>query len=143
MTDKEWIEKHIDQAYEIIKDVLLNGDANGKIPKKFRNGFSSFGASVIMGSVSSASVSFWSAGKNDMDQDEIVKSDSNNNDASYKANLVKCVYKLLSGEKLTDQNVIEKFKGFDNRRDDVLNATAALKLACDLFERLPDENVGG
>ncbi len=124
MNDKEWVEDKIDKAYEILNKSLLTHE--GKIDKKYRSAFSSFGAAVIMGTDRSAISGFWSA-----------------NSETNKDTVVACIYELLSGitidpkkNKCSSQEIVKYFEDAKFSKDELLNAAAAFKMACDLFERI-------
>ena len=155
MTEREWIENKITDAKRIIEQ---NGFVkNGKIDKTVRSYFSSFGAAVIMGTVSTAVSGFWNVSKEDK-TDNMPAGKTKKNTTSQKYLVVSCIYELLGGSaddvkrckkdnkiSPSGKEIADKFRSLLSGRDDVdevLNAAASLKLACDLFERESDQDGG-
>ena len=136
MTDREIIESKVDDARKIIENSGILDD--GKIKKIYRSYLSSFGAAVIMGTSNAAISGFWNSGG------------ANENGSTDKHIVVSWILSLLSGielnrEKDEDEKVkpslnevLANFSKYD--QEEILNAAASLKVACDLFEREDDRD---
>ena len=120
--NKKTVNREIPIAYEALsnnKKVVVNG----KIDKTFRGQISSFGAAVATGSIVSA-VAFFSA--------------SDNASSTDRPQLMNLIYDILKRDNLMPsacRNLFDYVKGGSyERKENVLNAAIALKLAINLFE---------
>lgn len=119
--NKKIINDEIAIAYEaIIKNKIIN--EQGQVQKTFRGQITSFGASIIMGSLLPAIAFFYDSEKSIVDRKKVL-------DAIY--------YILQARQKIgqDEKNLFEYAKKHqEDSREEILNASIALKLAINLFE---------
>ena len=119
--NKKIINDEIAIAYEaIIKNKIIN--EQGQVQKTFRGQITSFGASIIMGSLLPAIAFFYDSEKSTVDRKKVL-------DAIY--------YILQARQKIgqDEKNLFEYAKKHqEDSREEILNASIALKLAINLFE---------
>lgn len=119
--NKKIINDEIAIAYEaIIKNNIIN--EQGQVQKTFRGQITSFGASIIMGSLLPAIAFFYDSEKSTVDRKKVL-------DAIY--------YILQARQKIgqDEKNLFEYAKKHqEDSREEILNASIALKLAINLFE---------
>lgn len=119
--NKKIINDEIAIAYEaIIKNKIIN--ERGQVQKTFRGQITSFGASIIMGSLLPAIAFFYDSEKSTVDRKKVL-------DAIY--------YILQARQKIgqDEKNLFEYAKKHqEDSREEILNASIALKLAINLFE---------
>lgn len=116
--------KVIDTEIEIAYNAILNRIANekGQVQKTFRGQITSFGASIIMGSLLSAIAFF---------------SDSEKSSVNRKL-LLQAIYDILKEQgKISpdEKDLFEYAKAHEKEgKEEIINAAIALKLAMNLFE---------
>ena len=126
--NKQQIDAYIPKAYNALKDfgiAYLHRDVY-KIKKTFRGYISSFGASIIMGSLCSA----------------IAFNSQQNHAENEREKLMMAIYYLISGsdsiEGITNlsllQFVINNKENETKIKEDIYNAAIAIKLAMNMYE---------
>ena len=127
-TKKEFIEEHIMDAYNILKESeIVDKDNKNKIDKSYRSQMSAFGVIVIMGTLKAAVSDY---------------SDENSHSNLNKKIIIECIWKLM---KKYDNYKDSKYNSLqecmknnqcnkEQLKEDVLNAATTLKYAMNLFE---------
>lgn len=119
--NKKIINDEIAIAYEaIIENKIVDGQ--GQVQKTFRGQITSFGASIIMGSLLPAIAFFYDSEKSTVDRKKVL-------DAVY--------YILQARQKIgqDEKNLFEYAKKHqEESKEEILNASIALKLAINLFK---------
>jgi len=119
--NKKIINDEIAIAYEaIIENKIVDGQ--GQVQKTFRGQITSFGASIIMGSLLPAIAFFYDSEKSTVDRKKVL-------DAVYY--ILQARQKIVQDEK----NLFEYAKKHqEESKEEILNASIALKLAINLFK---------
>lgn len=116
--------KVIDNEIEIAYDAILNRIANekGQVQKTFRGQITSFGASIIMGTLLSAIAFFSDSEKSSVDRKLLLQA-------------IHDILKEQGKTKPEEESLFEYAKAHGNEgKEEILNAAIALKLAMNLFE---------
>ncbi len=119
--NKKRVDELIPRAVEVLKkEGIANKD--NEIVKTFRGQISTFGAAITNGSLISAVAFFSEQGGADVDRSKLMKA----------------VYDLVAGEKATDTlfDYVKKAgkAGEVKTKEEIINATIALKLAMNLYK---------
>ncbi len=119
--NKKRVDELIPRAVEVLKkEGIANKD--NEIVKTFRGQISTFGAAITNGSLISAVAFFSEQGGADVDRSKLMKA----------------VYDLVAGEKATDTlfDYVKKVgkAGEVKTKEEIINATIALKLAMNLYK---------
>ena len=121
--NKQTVDKWIPDAYGIIEKLGILKD--GKLDKGYRQQLSAFGAAISMGSLLSAISFFSQQGGSEFERPKLMEA----------------ILKLVDPEKtqkiLFDYAQTHK----DTAKENILNATIALKLAMNLFPWKEDNDV--
>ena len=121
--NKKKIDEYIPTAYE----ALLNSELvkDNKMPKTYRGYISSFGASIAMGSIRSAVFYYY-------------KDDT-------KKELMKIIFDVIKKDKdLKNEDLKDYVCKTDEKeaKENIYNATIAIKLAMNMFEFISDKEEG-
>lgn len=129
--NKTMIDKMLPVAYTAIEKSGLSN--NGKVNKSYRGQISTLGAAITMGSINSAICYF--------------SKDANNDSEVSRSKLLKAIEYVLNNNSDTKSNYMNKDNGLENYvlkitepaellrvKEDIMNASIAIKLAMNLFE---------
>lgn len=131
--NKRKIEELIPYAIDIIQEVLVN---DGKVEKEYKGYISSFGASIIQAGLLPTIAFFEKTSSSaKADRKKLTKA------------ILKLIY-IMKGKKEENQNnettlldyALNNIKKDLNLKEDIINATVALKLALNTFEFEQGEN---
>lgn len=118
--DKNLINDEIAIAYDAIKEKKIANE-RGEVQKTFRGQVTSFGASVLMGSLLPSIAFFSDSQKSSVDRKLILEA----------------IYYILQKQGKIGQDESDLFEyakiGSDERKKEILNAATALKLAMNLY----------
>ena len=118
--NKAVINEEIGVAYKALSDVGIA--KNGKIEKTYRGQISTFGAAVVMGSLTSAVAFFSQNGEATVERQKLLEA----------------ILTVLKETKKVDEKYKSLFQLVDEKKDDIkeeiLNAAISLKLAMNLYE---------
>lgn len=127
--NKKVINDEIILAYDAIRDTGIANE-RGEVQKTYRGQVTSFGASVLMGSLLS-SIAFFSDG---------TKSSVN------RALILEAIYQILQKQgkvKQNEENLFAYAKANQNKgKEEILNAATALKLAMNLYHLIGETEDG-
>lgn len=118
--DKKLINDEIAIAYDAIKEKKIANE-QGEVQKTFRGQVTSFGASVLMGSLLPSIAFFSDSQKSSVDRKLILEA----------------IYYILQKQGKIGHDESDLFEyakiGSDERKKEILNAATALKLAMNLY----------
>ena len=118
--NKAVINEEIGVAYKALSDVGIA--KNGKIEKTYRGQISTFGAAVVMGSLTSTVAFFSQNGEATVERQKLLEA----------------ILTVLKETKKVDEKYKSLFQLVDEKKDDIkeeiLNAAISLKLAMNLYE---------
>lgn len=127
--NKEVINDEIVLAYDAIRDTGI-ANKEGEVQKTYRGQVTSFGASVLMGSLL-ASIAFFS---------DDTKSSVN------RALILEAIYQILQKQGKVKENEENLFayakENQDKGKEEILNAATALKLAMNLYHLIGEAENG-
>lgn len=118
--NKNVINDEIAIAYDAIREQQIANE-KGEVNKTYRGQVTSFGAAVLMGSLLPSIAFFSDSGKSSVDREKILKA----------------IFYILQKRGKIEQNEKDLFEyarmETDEKREEILNAATALKLAMNLF----------
>lgn len=127
--DKNVINEELTIAYDAIREKKIANE-RGKVQKTFRGQVTSFGASVLMGSLLPSIAFFSDSEKASVDRSLILEA----------------IYYILQKRGKIGQDEKDLFEyakiGSDERKEEILNAAIALKLAMNFYHLIGEAEDG-